>query len=251
MRPTWVCTSVDQAHLTRIAELIALKVRAGDLITLTGDLGAGKTTFARALIRALLDDPDAEVPSPTFTIVQSYATPRIEVAHFDLYRLNSPDELDEVGFDDAIATGLALVEWPERAGDRLHGASLDVALAAGPSAETRTVTLTPDGAWAARLERLREIDGFLANTTGDAALSPGRRLNARLCAAHRRWRRARAHGQPADAGRPADPRRPALQPHRPSRRGRDRVSCRWPTRSRPAASSCRRCAPSTTSAACC
>ncbi len=166
MHPTWVCTSVDQAHVTRIAELIALKVRAGDLITLTGDLGAGKTTFARALIRALLDDPAAEVPSPTFTIVQSYATPRIEVAHFDLYRLNSADELDEVGFDDAVATGLALVEWPERAGDRLHGASLDITLSAGPSAETRTVTLTPDGAWTARLERLREIGDFLAIAAG-------------------------------------------------------------------------------------
>jgi N-acetylmuramate 1-kinase len=166
MHPTWVCTSVDQAHLTRIAEMIALEVRAGDLITLTGDLGAGKTTFARAIIRALVDDLAAEVPSPTFTIVQSYATPRIEVAHFDLYRLNSPDEIDEVGFDDAVTTGLALVEWPERAGDRLHGARLDIALTAGPSAETRTVTLTPDDTWIARLDRLRDIDGFLANAAG-------------------------------------------------------------------------------------
>jgi N-acetylmuramate 1-kinase len=161
MHPTWVCTGVDHAYLTRIAELVALKVRAGDLITLSGDLGAGKTTFARALIRALLDDLAAEVPSPTFTIVQSYATPRIEVAHFDLYRLNSPDELDEVGFDDAVATGIALVEWPERAGDRLHGASLDIALAAGPSPETRTVTLAPGDGWTARLQRLREMVDFL------------------------------------------------------------------------------------------
>jgi tRNA threonylcarbamoyl adenosine modification protein YjeE len=161
MPPAWVCTSVDHAHLTWIAELIALKVRAGDLITLTGDLGAGKTTFARALIRALLDDPAAEVPSPTFTLVQSYSTPRIEVAHFDLYRLNSADELDEVGFDDAVADGLALVEWPERAGDRLHGNRLDVALSAGPSPETRTVTLTPGDGWAARLARLQEMAHFL------------------------------------------------------------------------------------------
>jgi tRNA threonylcarbamoyl adenosine modification protein YjeE len=161
MPPAWVCTSVDHAHLTRIAELIALKVRAGDVITLTGDLGAGKTTFARALIRALLDDPAAEVPSPTFTIVQSYITPRIEVAHFDLYRLDSADELDEVGVDDAVANGIALVEWPERGGDRLHGNRLDVALSAGPSAETRTVTITPGDGWAARLARLQEIADFL------------------------------------------------------------------------------------------
>jgi tRNA threonylcarbamoyl adenosine modification protein YjeE len=191
MSPIWVCTSVDEAQLTRIAELIALKVRASDLITLTGDLGAGKTTFARALIRALLDDLTAEVPSPTFTLVQSYATRRIEVAHFDLYRLNSADELDEVGFDDAVAIGLALVEWPERAGDRLHGATLDIALASGSSAETRTVTLTPDGAWTARLERLREIEAFLdvipdpkvtlRYMQGDAST----RAYARLADAHR------------------------------------------------------------------
>jgi tRNA threonylcarbamoyl adenosine modification protein YjeE len=161
MAPAWVCTSVDEAHLTRLAELVALKVRAGDLITLTGDLGAGKTTFARALIRALLDDLAVEVPSPTFTLVQSYATPRIEVAHFDLYRLDSPDELDEVGFDDAVATGVALVEWPERAGDRLHGYRLDIALTAGSSAETRTVTLTPDDGWCGRLDRLCEMADFL------------------------------------------------------------------------------------------
>ena len=119
MSPTWVCTSVDETQLTRIAELIALKVRVGDLITLTGDLGAGKTTFARALIRALLDDPAAEVPSPTFTLVQSYATSRIEVAHFDLYRLNSPDELDEVGFDDAVAVGVVCGGPMERGGEHV------------------------------------------------------------------------------------------------------------------------------------
>jgi tRNA threonylcarbamoyl adenosine modification protein YjeE len=161
MTPAWVCTRVDEAHLTRLTELVALKVRAGDLITLTGNLGAGKTTFARALIRALLDDLAVEVPSPTFTLVQSYATPRIEVAHFDLYRLDGPEELDEVGFDDAVATGLALVEWPERAGGRLHGHRLDVSLTSGPSVETRTVTLTPDDSWRGRLDRLREMADFL------------------------------------------------------------------------------------------
>lgn len=167
MSAPWVLDGIDLERLNRLAELIALKARAGDLITLTGDLGAGKTTFARAFIRALLMAPDAEVPSPTFTLVQTYATPRVEVAHFDLYRLNSADELDEIGFDEAIATGLALVEWPERAEGRLDGNRLDIALATSTSAETRTVTLTPGAGWAARLERLREIDEFLsANTNG-------------------------------------------------------------------------------------
>lgn len=170
MTAAWVLRTVDEAGLTRIAELIALKVRAGDLITLTGDLGAGKTTFARALIRATLDDPAAEVPSPTFTLVQSYPTPRIEIAHFDLYRLNSPDELDEIGFDEAVTGGVALVEWPERARDRLHGNRLDIKLTAGDTADTRTVALTADAGWSARLARLREIEEFLAIAT-DATVS--------------------------------------------------------------------------------
>ncbi|WP_072384937.1 tRNA (adenosine(37)-N6)-threonylcarbamoyltransferase complex ATPase subunit type 1 TsaE [Hyphomicrobium sp. CS1BSMeth3] len=166
MSGSWIVEGVDEARLTRLAELIALKVRAGDLITLTGDLGAGKTTFARALIRAMLGDPEAEVPSPTFTIVQPYATARIDVAHFDLYRLTDPAELDEIGFDEAVTGGLALVEWPERAEGRLHGHHLDIALSAGASAETRTLSLTPDEHWTARIERLREIDDFLADREG-------------------------------------------------------------------------------------
>ncbi len=191
MTAEWVVRKVDEARLTRIAELVALKVRAGDLITLNGDLGAGKTTFARSFIRALLDDLDAEVPSPTFTLVQSYPTPRIEVAHFDLYRLNSPDELDEIGFDEAVTGGVALVEWPERAEDRLHGNTLEVSLAPGDSADTRTVTLTADTGWSARLERLREIESFLdvvpdpkvtlRYMQGDAST----RAYARLTDAHR------------------------------------------------------------------
>ena len=167
MTTAWVLRTVDEAGLTRIAELIALKVRAGDLITLTGDLGAGKTTFARAFIRAMLDDLTAEVPSPTFTLVQSYPTQRIEIAHFDLYRLNSPDELDEIGFDESVTGGVALVEWPERAGDRLSGNRLDIALASGNTAATRTITLTPDAGWTARLTRLREIADFLATAPAE------------------------------------------------------------------------------------
>lgn len=162
MPSAWVCTGVDEAGITRIAELIALKVRAGDLVTLRGDLGAGKTTFARAFIRALLDDLTVEVPSPTFTLVQSYPTPRIEVSHFDLYRLDSPDELEEIGFDEAVAKGVALVEWPEHAGNRLHGRRLDILLAPGATPKTRDVTLAPQNGWSARLDRLREIEAFLA-----------------------------------------------------------------------------------------
>jgi len=129
MSGDWLLEGVGEQRLVRLAELIALKVRAGDLIALSGDLGAGKTTFARAFVRAMLDAPDAEVPSPTFTLVQPYATARLDIAHFDLYRLTSPDEIDEIGFDEAVADGLAIVEWPERAGGRLHGHRLDLSSA--------------------------------------------------------------------------------------------------------------------------
>jgi tRNA threonylcarbamoyl adenosine modification protein YjeE len=166
MSDTWVVESVDETRLARLAELIALKVQVGDLITLTGDLGAGKTTFARAFIRAVLGNAQAEVPSPTFTLVQPYTTTRLDVAHFDLYRLASSDELDEIGFDEAITHGVALVEWPERGEGRLHGHQLDIALTAGSSPDTRTVRLTPDASWAARIERLRDIDTFLSDRPG-------------------------------------------------------------------------------------
>jgi tRNA threonylcarbamoyl adenosine modification protein YjeE len=188
MSGPWIVESVDEARLARLAELIALKVRVGDLITLSGDLGAGKTTFARTFIRAMLDAPDAEVPSPTFTLVQPYATPRMEIAHFDLYRLSDPSEIDEIGFDEAVAHGIALVEWPERAAGRLHGHHLDIALGVGPSAETRTLTLTPDGSWATRIERLGEIDAFLSDRDGALRYLQGdasTRAYARLIATDR------------------------------------------------------------------
>ncbi|UCI07961.1 tRNA (adenosine(37)-N6)-threonylcarbamoyltransferase complex ATPase subunit type 1 TsaE [Mesorhizobium sp. B1-1-8] len=118
----------DEAATARLGEDLAMALRAGDAVALQGDLGAGKSTLARALIRALAEDADLEVPSPTFTLVQSYET-RIPVHHFDLYRLSSPDELDELGLDDALAQGAALIEWPERAGGRLPESALWIELA--------------------------------------------------------------------------------------------------------------------------
>jgi tRNA threonylcarbamoyl adenosine modification protein YjeE len=104
----------DEAAAARLGEDLAMALRPGDVLALKGDLGAGKSTLARALIRALADDANLDVPSPTFTLVQSYDT-RVPVHHFDLYRLSSAGEIDELGFDDALAQGAALVEWPERA----------------------------------------------------------------------------------------------------------------------------------------
>jgi tRNA threonylcarbamoyl adenosine modification protein YjeE len=104
----------DPEATVRFAEDVSLALQQGDCLCLSGDLGAGKSTFARALIRAIADDPDLEAPSPTFTLVQSYEL-RLPVAHMDLYRLGSPDELDELGLDDALGEGVALIEWPEKA----------------------------------------------------------------------------------------------------------------------------------------
>jgi tRNA threonylcarbamoyl adenosine modification protein YjeE len=108
----------DTAATQRLGEDLAMALRPGDVLALEGDLGAGKSTLARALIRALADDAELDVPSPTFTLVQSYEA-RFPVHHFDLYRLASETELDELGFEDALGEGAALVEWPERAGNRL------------------------------------------------------------------------------------------------------------------------------------
>ncbi len=161
MSARWSIDAASLPDVTRAAELLALKVRVGDVVALHGDLGAGKTTFARALIRALLGNSQAEVPSPTFPLLQPYETPRIAVSHFDLYRLSSPDELEEIGFRDACATGLALIEWPERAGDLLPCERIDVRLAPGATAEQRRLTIEARGPAAPRIERLSVIDAFL------------------------------------------------------------------------------------------
>ncbi|MCF3639929.1 tRNA (adenosine(37)-N6)-threonylcarbamoyltransferase complex ATPase subunit type 1 TsaE [Rhizobium sp. TRM95111] len=104
----------DEAATIRFGEDLARAVRPGDLITLSGDLGAGKSTLARALIRAIADDAALEVPSPTFTLVQSYAL-SLPVSHFDFYRLADAEEVDELGLDEALEDGVCLVEWPEKA----------------------------------------------------------------------------------------------------------------------------------------
>lgn len=135
-------------------------LRPGDVIALNGDLGAGKTTFARALIRALADDPALEIPSPTFTLVQTYETARLGLAHFDLYRLGSPDEIYELGLDHLLQHGAALIEWPERAGDYLPEDRLDIFINDGQlieGHETRSIVLEGHGTWETRAQRLAAL----------------------------------------------------------------------------------------------
>src|SRR5438270_3140547 len=109
----------NQQATQRLAADVAALLAPGDLVTLSGDLGAGKTTFARALIRHLAGDERLEVPSPTFTLVQGYALPRFPVVHADLYRISDPRELVELGFEEAIEGAAALLEWPDRANGML------------------------------------------------------------------------------------------------------------------------------------
>lgn len=161
--------NLTEGAVRRLAHDVAFALKPGDVLTLEGDLGAGKTTFARALIEALAQTPGMEIPSPTFTLVQSYEAPRMEIAHFDLYRLGAPEELLELGLDLALSRGIALIEWPERAGDllpadrftlRLLETSVpDTCTDAVP--ETRDVTLLATPALASRLQRLCGIRNFL------------------------------------------------------------------------------------------
>jgi tRNA threonylcarbamoyladenosine biosynthesis protein TsaE len=139
----------DEAATRALGRAIAAVLQHGEAICLHGPLGAGKSTLARALVRALTT-PDEEVPSPTFTIVQFYEGARLNVAHFDLYRLSDPDEAYEIGLDEALEDGAAIIEWPERLEGRLPGDRLDVEISMGPDADSREARLVPHGAWEGR-----------------------------------------------------------------------------------------------------
>src|SRR5829696_7027302 len=139
----------DEAATARLGAAIAVRLQAGEAVCLSGPLGAGKSTLARALVRTLTT-PDEEVPSPTFTLVQFYEGPRLRVAHFDLYRLSNPDEAYEIGLDEALDEGAAVIEWPERLAGRLPADRLDVEIALLDDVDGRRVRLSPHGAWEGR-----------------------------------------------------------------------------------------------------
>lgn len=154
MPNTYTLDLPDEAATETLARRVATIVRSGEQLALEGDLGAGKTVFARAFIRALCG-AETEVPSPTFTLVQTYDTADGRVLyHFDLYRLEDPEEALELDIDDAFAEGLSLIEWPDRMGGYLPRNPLHVALSYGDTETARTCTLSGDDGWN---ERLRGI----------------------------------------------------------------------------------------------
>lgn len=174
MTASLVFPDSNETDLRLLAEILALAARRGDAIALSGELGAGKTAFARAFVQALLGDPDAEVPSPTFTLAQTYETPRVPVAHFDFYRLTSAGEVAELGLEEAIARGIVLVEWPERASNLLPASRLDLRLGDGSGPDLRTITLLALGDWSARLQRIHQVRSFCLAQMGSSALSRSR-----------------------------------------------------------------------------
>jgi tRNA threonylcarbamoyl adenosine modification protein YjeE len=136
----------------RLAEKLAQVLAVGDVVLLDGTLGAGKTAFCRALVRAVLDDADAIVASPTFTFSQIYSAPSLTVTHFDLYRMGEAEEVYDLGWDDALDEGATLVEWPDRLGSLQPPSALSIALELDRDSETsRTFRFRGSGAWAERL----------------------------------------------------------------------------------------------------
>ena len=137
----------DEAATSSLGAALAGALQVGEAICLTGALGAGKSTLARALIRALTT-PAEDVPSPTFTLVQFYEGAGLKVAHFDLYRLTSAEEAYEIGLDEALDDGAALIEWPERLEGHLPPDRLDIEITI--DGDGRRARLTPNGAWEGR-----------------------------------------------------------------------------------------------------
>lgn len=149
----------DLAATIRLGAALARLIRVGDVIALHGDLGAGKTELARALIRAAAGDDTLIVPSPTFTLVETYDTPVAVLWHFDLYRIDTPEQVWELGLEEALADGVALIEWPERLAGLLPSPRLDLTLRIAQG-DARQATLAGGSTWT---DRIGALAGALAH----------------------------------------------------------------------------------------
>lgn len=146
IEPVILPTEADTAAL---AQRIAPLLRAGDTLLLSGPIGSGKSFFARALIRARMGNADEEVPSPSFTLVQTYQAAGVEIWHCDLYRLTTAQDVWELGLDEAFVRAICLIEWPDRLGDLAPDQALDLTFAAQD--DHHLLTLRGDPVWADRL----------------------------------------------------------------------------------------------------
>ena len=134
----------DEAATAALGARLAASARPRDVLLLHGDLGMGKTALARGFVTALSPETD-EVPSPTFTLVQTYPSPAGPIWHFDLYRLKHPDEIWELGFEDALVDGVLLIEWPDRLGGLAPRDRLDLTLSLGAAPDARRAELAAVG----------------------------------------------------------------------------------------------------------
>ncbi len=160
---TFTLALANETATARLMADFALLIGPGDVITLSGDLGAGKTAAARAMIRYLAGDDALEVPSPTFTLAQGYDLPSFPLVHADLYRVNDPTELEEIGLSPLPEGAVALIEWPERASGVLPADRIDIALSHRPAlgSTARAAEITGYGKAAAQVARFRELHQFL------------------------------------------------------------------------------------------
>src|SRR5215831_10861 len=163
---TFSVALANEAATAHLMADLALLIGRGDLITLSGDLGAGKTAAARAMIRHLADDEALEVPSPTFTLAQSYDLPSLPLLHADLYRISDPFELEEIGLSPLPEGVVALIEWPERAGNMLPADRIDIAFNHRPAlgSTARAAEITGFGKAAAVVQRLKALRQFLTGS---------------------------------------------------------------------------------------
>src|SRR5271157_2412852 len=159
----WIIEAPDEAATLTFAAAQAAWLEPGDFVALAGDLGAGKTTFARALVRALVEAPELETPSPTFTLMQVYEAPRGPVVHADFYRLRGVRELDNLGWDEAIEGAVAVVEWPERIPEALPADRLEVVFRFDPARgpDFRALEMRGRGKMGRRLARALSVGTLL------------------------------------------------------------------------------------------
>lgn len=157
IEPPLSLTTLSADETASLALRLGARLGVGDCLLLSGGIGAGKTHFARALIQSLLDVPE-DIPSPTYTLVQTYMRQGVEIWHADLYRLNGPDEIEELGLADAMQEAITLIEWPDRLGPYTPDNALRIGFATDSAHET-TRHLTFDWSspqWADRLELLTD-----------------------------------------------------------------------------------------------